>query len=1042
MTKTTEPEGMKDWRSWSYSDWNSKLINYYFTVREGESSSPVEQLPATPHELVAVTGDLEAPPDEVVNRFVSVLKKQLPAFRISFCGFCTEDRGWKTDSDRPPHFFAMLWLTCLVAYGYPDGHPGNFHERMFDVFERQQHLECLPELWLDLQKWTSNRASADHVAKRFRRLVLPPRDNFRTVIGASWFLAFPHDHDRSKLRQLLEDHDLVGEEPPLRRVVKLLADARYTFSGSFGQDLDNFVQQFVTTDKDVRNSAFWRAVRQEALAAYGGGRNPRAQEPNAGLMAYYNEDDDLLVPYVACAEDATLPAVFSKTALGFSHNGFSCLVLRSPDQGALSVEQAVAAAVEGTLPIPRASLHYRRGVMIFKLATAGEYELVGGLNADRADMALVRNDLAATFVEHYGGTAEPAYFEGWRQIGGCRVRIAPDAPRGLEGIPHLQATMASPTVRIVGGIRGDDGFVALPGLLPRVRFDGATRVEIRDPAGRVVPAARAADSPDEWLLPDHLVAEAPGRFSALVHWPSTDGAEHTSTCEFTLGNRQVRHDYKSLGAGVYVSEGPAGDMAQLTRDDEIPSWIAGDPLDASDDGTRRPDEIESLPDVVYLAPRLGDMNRKKTAEHDWLVLGDPRRPSLLLFVGDPRSPAPREPRKSPHSKDRSIWRKAVHRSRRVEVRVEDGRIESLDGHPEVRAVLSALKTRDLDHADQADASIAGLDDSLTTTPWVGVAPSPRTSELVDALAALACRRSGMRLSTTVDLFGRATGLSRFDRSDTLYELLRSWVEAGTLDVVHARGQPVSYVMARRPGFVTYRVGSRFRAALIGLLPSLSVSELERHARRRGALVETRHGANVWQPPVVQIEVDDLAVLRELTREFELAPSRWFEAPFKRTPHATPAVQATRSGSDPAYVREKVWDWKSSRFLKASSGTPSAGIHVEMRRHPRRCPVYVIRQDGQDVAWSELRNVALIRAYHLKYGDLPFSDDPSEPVVRTWADGIYLPVHFGRLCAVLGAGLSGPSIDASGKVLSYAYPLFGGYRETLSEYLNPTETLVH
>ncbi|MCD0157701.1 hypothetical protein, partial [Deinococcus sp. 6GRE01] len=377
-------------------------------------------------------------------------------------------------------------------------------------------------------------------------------------------------------------------------------------------------------------------------------------------------------------------------------------------------------------------------------------------------------------------------------------------------------------------------------------------------------------------------------------------------------------------------------------------------------------------------------------------------------------------------------RLAVHRSASVGVVVGPDRVDPVERHPKVQAVLASFRDRARDAADEPDETVGGTATGGGSA-WTGVEPEDRTRRLVDVFAALAVRRSGIRLNTAVEAFARATGFDRFDRSDTLYELLRAWVEAGLLDIVHARAQPVTYVVARRPGFVAYAVGRRYRATLLGLMPSFDADRFAQAARRSGAVVTRRLAANPWQPAVFQVDVATTAVLERLSADFELAPLRWLDPDLAvQAPDESPG---DRPPAGAAYVRERVWDWKASRFRPAAA-RESDGVAVELRRHPGSCPLYAIRRDGVDVYSSELRNATLTRAYLLKYGDLPFDDDPGRPVRRTWAQGVYLPLRFGRLCAVIGDGLSGPTLCADGGVAGYSYPLSGPHRDSLSAYLNP------
>ena len=87
----------------------------------------------------------------------------------------------------------------------------------------------------------------------------------RTGIGQSWFLAFPHKVDRLAVAKCLWEHDLVGFEPPIQPVITALEANRRNFSTEFKSDLDDFISYFLDEGSEVQDSAFWRAIRQEAL---------------------------------------------------------------------------------------------------------------------------------------------------------------------------------------------------------------------------------------------------------------------------------------------------------------------------------------------------------------------------------------------------------------------------------------------------------------------------------------------------------------------------------------------------------------------------------------------------------------------------------------------------------------------------------------------------------------------------------------------------------------------------------------------------------
>lgn len=1035
------------WRGWLYQKWNERLVEYCFQHHEGLDDKPVERVPATPEELVEAVGDPSAKPEEVVEAFVTSVGSRIP-LGVSFEGFCSDYRGWSPNSDEPPHFFAALWLTCLVAYGYPEGGSG-FHERMTKVFGRHQHVDCLPELWYDMEEWTWEAGARSSGAVGYRTLKLPPGDDYRSNIGHSWFLAFPHQHDRRKLRELLERNDLVGEEPPIRPVVDVLERNKREFGKFFREDLEFFVDAFVETGADVRESPFWRAVRQEALSPIETLETFGAPT-GTGLMAFL--DDDELSVYVACSDRARLPSGFSMRDLGLEIDGFSnYVVVEAPgEEGEVGMDQAALAALEGGLEIPEAHRHARRGVLVFQEVITNEYRLAGGPEANQAGVALVKNDKVGAFTRAYGGKARPSRLSGWRQVIDCKVVILPKSPPGLEGVRHLQETMVPPSVRFAGGIRTGAGFYALPGFLPVVRFDGAERVEIMDEGGELVgEARRSASNGNEWHLPEKLLEEAPGRWRIVVHW--FDPADHarTSAAELTLVGRQIPHGYKRLGAGRYYVEACAPGEKEVAGREDIPIGIAAAEITEENDRAG-PDLVEFEPDLRYLGPGLGEISPTPLPGFDWLVTGPKNRPDLLMFVGNPRAPTKRTNRRCEDAGARRHWRGAIRDSRCVAVRLPDGSIVPVTEVPQVENALREYRDRRHDPRSDAEIIPCITNGSSNRPSWPGVEPDSLVGGLADALAALSVRRSGMRYSTLLELFSTTLGLEVRDNPSLFFDLIRGWAEAGTIDIAHAQGRRATYVLARRPGFVAFRLGSRVRASLLGLVPTVLEAQVRRAVEGvRGARSETLLPPCKWLPRVLRVECDDSSLLQAISTDLGLAPPRWLRwpgtSPAEGALDIRPGCQELHEVTAPgSFSTEARWNWFLGKFVPMPSGQgahhPTKGIHIEKRTHRERSPIYVVLVDGEEWAWTYIRNWALVLAYFLDGNSQPFVIEPHAPIHRAEQDDLYLPLPVGRLCAVLGDGLSGPVLgtDEAMKVEGCLYPLGFGYRKALLDWLSETD----
>ncbi len=562
------------WREWVYRQWNERLVEYCFCKADASEVGPVERIPATPEELVEIVEDPAADPDEVVEAFVAAIKRKLAIQEVGFGSFCRNYVSWTPRSKAPPKFFAALWLTCLVAYGYPRGKGTGFHERIKEIFGSgaSQQMDCLPRLWRDFERWTANRVEA---GAAMRALRLPPEDTFRKRIGFSWFLAFPHHNDRRRLYELLRDNDLLGDEPPIGPMLDLLRINEEAFSISFRKDFKVFSADFLSTGAEVRNSPFWRAVRQEALAPFSEGRSSARPDLHTALMAEI-DDDDLYV-HVACSDEARLPTGYAMRGIGYELDGFCNRVVIDDDflSEDERLDRAALAALEGRLRVPKARLYARRGVLVFQEVLTNEYRLAGGAEANQAEVALVRDDLVGYFERAYGGKARPSHLAGWQQVTRCKVLVRPDAPRGLERVKHLQETMVSPSVRLVEGIRTGDGFYAFPGFLPKVRFDDAEEVEILDARGdRVCRALRSAREPSEWKLPESLRDRAPCRLLVRAHWRDVAGRSRVSETKLAFVDRTTGHAYKHLSAGFYFLEACNPGEKVIAGGKEVPLDIA------------------------------------------------------------------------------------------------------------------------------------------------------------------------------------------------------------------------------------------------------------------------------------------------------------------------------------------------------------------------------------------------------------------------------------------------------------------------------------
>lgn len=1025
-------EQSSQWRSWAFPDWNVRLVNYCLGTADSQHDGSVERIPATPEELVQIVGDPTAKAEEVADKFADLVKAELPPGRRSFCGYCSKRRGWTPDSLEPPPFFALLWFTCLVSYGYPEPKSG-FWNRMDKIFGRRQSMECLQQAWFDVALWAEGRFRHGDYTVKIRKLELPPDERYRNQIGPSWYLAFPHQLDRKRLGELLVENDLVGEEPPISPVVAILKANEHRFGDSFKEDLNHFLEDFLHRGVEAKDSAFWRALRQEALA---GGALACSGLPleNARLHA---SDYDGLNLYIASSDPAQIPGEYIAHEIENTADGTSYAVcLDSPSaEGAMGAVQAV---FNGKLGPSQARIHFKRGVLVFQEIMTGEYVLVGGAAVQGADMAIVRSDLEKAFLLAFGGDSCPSVIPDWREIRGCRLVVHDTAPAGLSGVPHLLSSMLPPSVRLVGGIRSAGGFHATEEFLPKVRFASAEEVEITIVGTDFKEfAARSTRNEDEWDIPGEVCRFAPCELTIRVLWKSSLGRIRVSEGKCALVSRQLSTAYKPLPSGSYWSE------SCLPGETIVPGGSSprfGITCDASGF-----DFIELEDDVRYLGPGVGEISQTRRDGFDWLAQGPLNSPRLLMFIGNPSSPIERTKGYCVDPGSRRHWRRAFRSTRNICVRLGDGKYEDLTQFPEVRRVLQDYRNPQIPRETERREFFGK---PLESRPAKERPPTTEVREevwgLVDAIAALSVRTKGIKYAYFLDLFARVIGLDPWSHS--LRNILRGWVEGGFFDLVGAQGNPGRYIIARRPRLVARQVGPSVTALMMGCMPRAILELVPRFATKAGISCRNVCPANSWTPPVLRLD-GELPKLKELVREFNLDETEWLNWPIFANGMdgaIAPAGQGLPCGEPHAsYRKDRVWDWARQRFVKTDEDLVERdGIALERLRHQRRCPIYLVRSDGYPVLWTNIENWAQLLAQSLSPDGVVFRREGAGLISRDGEIPVFLPLPVGRLAAVFSEALPGPVLaEAGATVQSYEYrlppPIASGIERALRFMTHPS-----
>ena len=1001
-----------DWRAWTYEQWNQRLVDYCLES-DGRGPDLIERLAATPEELVLVTRGADEDVDEIARSFVDACLSNIPSGR-SFYGFCGSELGrkraselpWTPKSRHPPYFFAMLWFTCLIAYGYPDAE-GGFFDRLWRLIGKTDYLRGLPDLWLEVWEWTYRRHEG---GDSIRILSLPPRDDFRTVIGESHFLAFPHKHDRRHIARVLVEADLVGFEPPISAVISRLQAERGRFSKLFREDLDNFVSVFVDGNHDPRDSAFWRAVRQEALEpsySIGGGQ---ARSGTTSILGVF--DDEGFFPLLGCAETWSPPPGYRVEPLDNPINGFECYSV-AEDGGLKPVLRAMFESIALLGPGPRALMN--QGLLVFREDQSNEFYLVSGPELRGANFALVRDSLLDAFTNVFGGVPERSRVLGWSEVKDCTVRPLDNPQEALKRVVQLHRTMSPPTLRFVGGIPVPGGFLGLEGFLPRLRAPEATELSVIL-NGRELQCKRTHE--DEWSLPSDVLSYVPVRSKVVGRW-QFGGNKRTSKRVLHLMRATINDNFRHLASGYYFMESCRPGQKPVVGGQLIPLGIT------TTDGANCIDLVDYEPSIRFLGPGHGEMSIKRTNGFDWFAVGPKNRPELLVFIGDVQQPTPPADMRSPTAGDRRHWRAAFSRATDVRIRTPDGSYHEVHEF----AAVSAMRRRMVRHSAAPNAptcQTTDLDAASSSAPSRSQ-PLDAMATLADALAALSTRRSGLRYSTVQQLFKDVTGVRDYRLH---HELIRAWTECGALDLVRSQSYRSTTLVARRPRFVVIRRGPLLEASLIGLVTRARTAQVRRLAQDHGVEVHEVQPGCPWQPSTLRIRATKAAV-NSISVGGELAPLEWLAwTQGEDIPeHLNIDVQHQdlRTDKPPAGLTlARSWDWTTSEFRRFAP-QDKVRVQVEQRTDHDSCSVYIVIVDGAPRLWTHVRNWALLHAHELA-GQAPFVLHQSGWLTTTGYSPVHLPLSLGRLCAVLGEGLSGPTLDLrTRRVRGYCYPF--GHRMT-------------
>lgn len=489
-----------EWRDWSATEWNKQLLLYCF-VRD-HARRPSDSLRATLDDLPLLVRDRRADPEAIAQTLVQRLKWQArQADRDPLSQLAADCRAQHRIPSREPAFFAFLWVTCLIAHGFPDANAdGRFWDRFARVFPRANAINryWIDEAWELLSAWLELK---HHVhGFPYRQLELPPVDNWQPHITHSWNLAFPSLRDRQLLQRALQP--LRSRISPFQATNPVLVESllcQQQFSAALKQRLHGLHQRLVAGQPPVARTVelLERELQRQPApatdAAMRSSQTPGSRVPQKGfgplLLRWMDSAIGvLLLPQPgqpACpgleitSDSAWLP-------------GEPLLVPNDHDDSFFAPFDAGSLAIEPkSCLLPQLQTLIERGLLPFAMDPRLKLpRLVFSDKSGPITHVLVRNDLVPTFLS-LAVSAEPvdASEEHWQ----CFSGITADGV-DLWRFPQQQvAAHQEDTMRlsVCNGVALQQGqcFLASGLGLPDVRVHGpaaALKVALLSSAGELI----------------------------------------------------------------------------------------------------------------------------------------------------------------------------------------------------------------------------------------------------------------------------------------------------------------------------------------------------------------------------------------------------------------------------------------------------------------------------------------------------------------------------------------------------------------------------
>jgi hypothetical protein len=947
---------MKEWKQWNLKMWNERLLFQFFRSNE-ERPLPIVVLLVTTDELARAAGDPNANPEEVRDAFICSVRAGLARSR-SLLEDASDYLGWPgpPDPELSPRFVAHLIFTCVAASESSDelADEGSFISRLRDLTNDQlpEHsLPMLARLWEHLVVWLAANEG------KYRQLTLPDPGRF-TRIGYTVKLAFPDRRDQKLLSELLDSAGLSGQEPPVGRVVSLVASERGGFRESFLRAFNEFRRLFETSVgravPGLLNHRFWAAVREAALRGRG---QPRFSDATVRISFLAAEEEDRLALFAvadqrndeADVEFLELPFPSGPWRFALSPKGAQTL-------DAQQLQEVAQAILDGSLRLPRLASYVAQGLLPFFVGTHGLLELADREQLGDVSVALVREGMHLDLFHVLGrgsATTRPSAYAKWVQVHDLDLRALPFAKLDgtlLSRTWILHESVRPTSIRLVGGVPADDGWLAVHEVLPQVTVPDASTVVLKY-ADKELTLTRLNDG--SWAFPSEDLI---GEFLIVA---SLDGGED---------RRKIRFN---AAPASEVFKGPSDPDAWIVEEVSgtgTLSSFGGMATDMRDNDCARLCER-----IAYLSPDVGVFTGTDD-QSAWCITHFAGR--LTGLRGALRGESAMPSAQVENATARRRWRKMLFDS--VPSWSDPG-FEKARGH--LRASLSTHEQLPKIELKQPVPNLMPIRLS-----------SPRTTvdRLVRIVSGLAATRSGIDWRDWAVLAQRILDID----VPLLAQVTRAWMEAGLIDIGSSARWWHRSVFARTPHLLAFKIAEQAGATLSGLALSTTVAEVQRIALQIGMLVEERFSVSSLVPNTISLRAPNAQSLQDLGAACGL---KLFWIDLSCLEHGLSSRHNGTSVPPEHYEEVRRWPYWSLK----------KGDHSEVTVEHR------MRRDRPDY-WIVSREEFRLWFYDLNVTRCWGAALLREPLVMEageWfleANHAYVPLPIARVVNLLGLGLAGPT----------------------------------